>query len=1110
MMNGQAALILRHLHRLAPENVLGKLRDGELLDRFTRDHDQAAFEMLVERHGPMVLRVCNRVLQNRHAAEDAFQATFLVFLRKARSLKKRDLLANWLYGVAYRLALRARTDAFKRHVKEAGCAANPADDVLNQVTGRELCRVLDEELLRLPESLRVPFLLCYEEGQTREEAARQLGCSLTTLKRRLEQGRELMRSRLARRGLSLSGVLVAAGLSQNGAPAAVPVLLLVATTRLNHCLGAGGSGAGGEVSAKVIALAEGLLKTMLATKIKLASVLLLSMAVLVAGAGALAHQMHAAGSPDALGPQEATAPPQEKVTPKAIAAKEKRLDFQGDPLPEGSFLRIGSARLRHGHQITSLAYVPGGKTLVSTGTDHVARLWDTATGKEIRAFGEESARSNPFAPSRWVYCVAISPDGKTLATGDHTAGWALNTIRLWDVETGKELRKIQGHKGGILTLAFSPNGKTLASGSADKSVQLWQVSTGDSVQPFTGNLGEVRFVSFAKDGAVLLNSDGKAIRRWELASNKELPPLTGHDNDITTGALSPDGKVLATADAGGAIRLWDIATSKELRILTAHKKTVKSVAFSPDSKTLASGGDDQMVHVWDVDTGKTWPEPRKQLGPIQALAFSPNRTTLASACLTSPIHFWEVSTGKELLQQPGHEDAVVALTFAPDGKSVASASRDWSVRRWDVSTGKEVKRLNGNWAIALSEDGKSEFSAGDDGIIRLIELDSGKEVRQYKGHTGRVEQLALSADGRTLASKSLDKTIRIWDVESAKEMHKLDEASSAKKIALSPNGKILAIGGGLPSLRLVDPATKQELHQITFAQHVFESFTFSPDGKFLATGDQQGTVVVWEASSAKQVHEFRGHLGYVFGLAFSPDSRTVAVGSWGSIRLWEMASGKERVHYRGLAGDVWPIAFSNDNRLVSAGCGDTTIVVWDLTGQALAGPTKKTVLSTKELDALWDDLANPDAAQAFRAVGKLVDAPEQAAALLAKQLHSSAPADAKMIAQLIKDLDSDDFDTRDKASTELEKLGEAAEPALRETYKNLQSAEVHLRLEVLLAKLDGSTPSAAGLRIARSLEILERVNNPEARDVLKALAQGASDSRLTQDAKAVLDRLAKK
>src|SRR5258708_16294422 len=158
MTNGQAALVLRHLHRLAAAKGPGKLLDRELLDRFTQHHEEAAFELLVERHGPMVLRVCQRVLQDRHAAEDAFQATFLVFLRKAHSLKKRDLLANWLYGVAYRLSLRARSDAFKRQNKEAGYTAKPTEDLLNQVTVRELCRALDDELLRLPTPHRTPLL----------------------------------------------------------------------------------------------------------------------------------------------------------------------------------------------------------------------------------------------------------------------------------------------------------------------------------------------------------------------------------------------------------------------------------------------------------------------------------------------------------------------------------------------------------------------------------------------------------------------------------------------------------------------------------------------------------------------------------------------------------------------------------------------------------------------------------------------------------------------------------------------------------------------------------------------------------------------------------------
>jgi RNA polymerase sigma factor (sigma-70 family) len=1109
MTTGQAALIRRHLHRLSAGHGAAKLLDHELLDRFIEHRDEAAFEILVERHGPMVLRVSQRVLQDRHAAEDVFQATFLVLLRKAKSLSKRELLANWLYGVAYRLALRSRSESFKRQNREARQPVKPSADLVSQVTGRELCQVLDEELQRLPERFRGPFLLCFEEGQTRDQAARQLGCSLTTLKRRLEQGRELLRTRLARRGLTVSGVLVAAGLSQTMAPAAVPVMLLVATTRLASWASAEGAAAMGHVSPNVAHLAEGALKTIIVTKTKMAAAVLLTMLSLAAGAGFLGHQVLGTDAPD-LEQQESKPSPLDTTATKPTEQKETHNDFFGDPLPPGSFARIGSSRLRHGHQIMSIAYSKDGKKLVSTGADHLARLWDTDSGKQIRTFREEADRGNAYAPSRWVHSVALSPDGKLLATGEFSPGWPAHTIRLWDVETGKEIRKIEGHKGGIVSLAFSPDSKTLASGSADKTVRLWQAATGEELREFTNHLGPVPFVAFDKDGTTIISAGDKIARHWETATGKELHTFTGHENDIQAASLSADGKNLATGDSGGIIRIWDVTTGKEQLKIAAHEKDVKGLAFSVDNTILASGGQDQKIHLWDVATGKSLPEPRKQLNIVNALAFAPNGKTLASAGWVNPIHFWEISSGKEVLGQPGHEDAVLAMKFSPDAKTLTTSSRDWSVRRWSTETGKELKHINGNWATALTPDGQSVFSAGADGIIRLYDIDTNKEIRQYKGHEGNVDQVAVSPDGRTLVSKGVDKTLRWWDVESGREKLKTADAISTKKLEFSPDGKLLAVGGGTPTVHLLDAGTGQEIRELTSQQVIIASLVFSPDSAYLATGDQTGRVQIWEVATGKQVHEFTGHSGYILALAFSADGRTLAVGSWSNVRLWELASGKERAQYQGFAGDVWSLAFRPDGRALASGCGDTTVMIWDLNGRHLKEPTVLKALSTKELEALWDDLAGLDAAQAFQAVGTLIDAPEQAVALMSNHLHAAASVDANVVGQLIKDLDSDDFDTRDKASNELEKLGDAAEPAIRAAYKERQSAEAHLRLEVLLSKLDGSTPSAGNLRDLRSLEVLERVGTKEAKDLLQGLAKDNAESRLAKEAKAVLERLRKK
>jgi RNA polymerase sigma factor (sigma-70 family) len=295
MGSAPAKIPLDHIRRLAAGHAAAQVPDGELLQRFAGQREEAAFTALVRRHGPMVLAVCRRVLHDAHAAEDAFQATFLVLARKAGSIRAGDSLGSWLYGVAYRVAARARVDAARRQRREAHTAARPPADPVAEVSERDLCAAIDAELQRLPEPYRMPLLLCYLEGRTRDEAARALGCSLSTLKRRLDVGRERLRARLARRGLTFSGALLAAALSR-AASAAVPAALARAATQA-ALLSAAGESPG--VSAQAAALADAALRGMSTTRLAVAPVVLLlvgalGMAVL-AGMAASGQQRSQAG-----------------------------------------------------------------------------------------------------------------------------------------------------------------------------------------------------------------------------------------------------------------------------------------------------------------------------------------------------------------------------------------------------------------------------------------------------------------------------------------------------------------------------------------------------------------------------------------------------------------------------------------------------------------------------------------------------------------------------------------------------------------------------------------------------------------------------------------------
>jgi RNA polymerase sigma factor (sigma-70 family) len=292
MASAQATLVLRHLRQLMTATGSEQLLDRQLLDRFTSQREEAAFTALVRRHGPLVLGVCRRILPNGQDAEDAFQATFLTLARRAGSVGRQGSLSGWLYQVAYHTAVRLRASAATRVARERHVIPRLPGDPLSEVTGRELLTVLDAELQQLPERYRTPLVLCHLEGKTRDEAAQQLGCSVSTLKRRLAEGQDRLRRRLTRRGLTLSAALLATGLAQSTATATVPALLASATSKVAMGVSAG-KALSSLVSVRVAALSQGSGTTLAMSKLKVVTGIVLALSLIGTSAGWLTHRAQA-------------------------------------------------------------------------------------------------------------------------------------------------------------------------------------------------------------------------------------------------------------------------------------------------------------------------------------------------------------------------------------------------------------------------------------------------------------------------------------------------------------------------------------------------------------------------------------------------------------------------------------------------------------------------------------------------------------------------------------------------------------------------------------------------------------------------------------------------
>ena len=408
--------VLHHLRTLSEAQATRDLSDGELLERFRVHREETAFALLVQRHGPMVLGVCRRLLGDAHAAEDAFQATFLILVRKATSIRKRASVASWLYGVARRVAVKARLKTTRDHVLERQSFAMQHSEGSDQWTSHELRQVLDEELDQLPEKYRLPLILCGLQGKTHHQAAREMGCPRRSLSSRLGRARELLRARLTRRGFAVSAAALAAVLSEK-ATAAVPALLTIATVRTVM------QKTSEAISANVAALTEEGIKAMSASKAKAG----LALVVMIAALTTLGHQLMATDEP---APEDAKPP-----VAKPVAEDSKsRKDLHGDPLPEGAVMRLGTLERRAVG--AKLAMSADGKSIIGVRGGKYIHVWDADTGK-LREKRELAV------DDQWRR-FWLSDDGRLLATGRD------NGVAIWDLRTGKRTLQLPIKRQGFV------------------------------------------------------------------------------------------------------------------------------------------------------------------------------------------------------------------------------------------------------------------------------------------------------------------------------------------------------------------------------------------------------------------------------------------------------------------------------------------------------------------------------------------------------------------------------------------------------------------------------------------------------------------------------------
>jgi WD40 repeat protein len=557
--------------------------------------------------------------------------------------------------------------------------------------------------------------------------------------------------------------------------------------------------------------------------------------------------------------------------------------------------------------------------------------------------------------SSGIASVAFSPDGKTLASGSYEG-----TVILWDLATGKLIGQLlSGHTNVVSSVAFSPDGKTLASGSYDGTVILWNVATRQPIgQPLRWHGSIVTSVAFSPDGNTLASgSDNGTVILWDVATRQPIgQPLSGHTS-VTSVAFSPDGKTLASGSADQTVILWDVVTRQPIgQPLSRHTNVVTSVAFSPDGNTLASGSWDQTVILWDVATRQPIGQPLSGHGGIvTSVAFSPDSKTLASGSWDQTVILWDVAT-RQPIGQPlsGHTNIVTSVAFNPNGKTLASGSYDGSVILWDMDTGKLIGQpLSGHTnivtSVAFSPDGKILASGSADSTVILWDVTTRQPIGQpLKRHTEIVTSMAFSPDGKTLASGSDDGSVILWDVATRQPIGQPLKRHSERvtSMAFNPDGKTLASGSDDGTVILWDVTTRKPTGQpLKRHSERVTSVAFSPAGKILASGSDNGTVILWDVTTGKPTGQpLSGHTNVVTSMAFSPDGNTLASGSADqTVILWDVETRQPTGQpLSGHTNIVTSVAFSPYGKALASGSDDQTVILWDVaTRQPIGQPLKR-------------------------------------------------------------------------------------------------------------------------------------------------------------------------
>jgi WD40 repeat protein len=587
-----------------------------------------------------------------------------------------------------------------------------------------------------------------------------------------------------------------------------------------------------------------------------------------------------------------------------------RVNFRQADLSKSVFTQISG-------DILSVVFNPDG-TLLATGIDRSIIIWQISDSQQRFSLEGHTA---------WVTAIAFSPTGKSLASGSHD-----QTVRLWDIETQVCHKVLQGHTSWVQAIAYDSTGNLLASGGNDKEIRLWQTETGECIQILRGHPNRILSVLFHPKEPMLISSSDRTVKLWDVQSGQCLHTFDIAVNWALSLAIHPEGNTIVTANDQTKVQFWDLATGTPIGQLLNYQTLVWAVACHPDGQQIATAGEDQTIRLWDVETKDCLKVLSGHSDRVWLVRFSPDGRMLVSASDDQMIKLWDTQTGHCLKTLKTHSNEVLSVALPPADRHLASSGTDGIIRLWDLESLTCVRQLQGHTQVVTAiACGQNLLASGsDDRTVRLWNIRTGNCLHQLEGHTHWVQAVCFSPEGQQVLSGSHDQTLKLWDVETGACLRTFKGHSHrVKAVAFHPTGTLLASASDDQTIKLWQPETGQCLGTLQGHIDWVLAIAFSPCGTWLASASGDRTVKLWDLQSRECLYTFEGHQNRVRSVVFSPDGRWLASGGEDAIiRLWDVSTGTCLNLLSGHTQIIWSVAWSADGQRLISGSEDGTIRVW--------------------------------------------------------------------------------------------------------------------------------------------------------------------------------------